>query len=616
MYAYTGKILYVDLTAGKHRTETFSEDFAKDFIGGTGFGVKMLIDCLKPGLDPFDPENPLIYAVGATTGTLVPCTASKFGVFAKSPATNLLGESYSTGQFGAELRMAGYDIIVITGKATKPTYLWIDDNSVQIRDASKLWGLGVWDTEQAIRDELGDQNIRVSGIGKAGENLVRLACIINDHFRAAGRTGLGAVMGSKNLKALAVRGTRDIGVASPEELQDFCKDLFERAKGPATAKYRGLGTAANMLVLNAQGCLPTRNYQEACFEGIEKISGEKVNEQYVTRIQGCSACPCRCEHIAQVKQGEYKGAVARIEYEPMMAFGSYCGVDNLEAIIKSLEYCDTYGVDAIGTSIVIGFAMECFEKGLISTEDTGGLELRFGNGQAMVEMVRKIACREDVGDIFAEGVKRASEKIGHGSDHFAMHVKGLEMTGYDVRSLKTCALGYAVSRRGGDHQRHGSYGWDLSGKVNRYTADVGRGKLVMEDEDLYAVIDSMIICKFTRTIWKIYDDIAKVYSLVSGIPMTAEEMAKAGERINNLARVLNIREGLTREDETLPPRAKKDPIPSGVSAGHVITQEELDIMLDSYYYARGWSKEGIPDKSKLEELGLGSYADILGKGKV
>jgi len=611
MYAYTGKILYVDLTARKHRTETFDEDFAKTFIGGTGFGVKMLIDNLKPGIDPFDPENLLIYSVGATSGTLLPCTASKFGVFAKSPATNLFGEAYSTGQFGAELRMAGYDIIVITGKASKPAYLWIDDGSVQIKDASRLWGMSTWDVEQAIRDELGDQNVRVSAIGKAGENLVRLACLINDRFRAAGRTGLGAVMGSKNLKALAVRGTKDVGVSDTGGMEEFCKDLFGRAKGPATAKYRGLGTAANMLVLNAQGCLPTRNYQDACFEGIEKISGERVNEKYVTKIQGCSACPCRCEHIAQVKEGEFKGAVARVEYEPMMAFGSYCGVDDLEALIKALEYCDTYGVDAIGTGIVVGFAMECFEKGLITKEDTGGLELVFGNGAAMADMVRKIACREDIGALFAEGVKRASEKLGQGSEHYAMHIKGLEMTGYDVRSLKTCALGYAVSRRGGDHQRHGSYGWDLSGKVNRFTADAGRGKLVMEDEDLYAVVDSMILCKFTRTIWKVYDDIARAFSIVSGIPMTAEEMGKAGERINNLARIFNIREGLTREDDTLPPRAMEDPILSGVGAGNFVSREELDIMLDGYYEARGWTKSGIPAISKLEELGLSAYADIL-----
>jgi aldehyde:ferredoxin oxidoreductase len=614
MNAYTGKILYIDLSTGSYRTDTFQEDFAKAYIGGTGFGVKTLIDNLKPGLDAFDPQNPLIYAVGATAGTMVPGTASKFGVFAKSPATNLLGEAYSTGQFGADLRMAGYDIVVITGKAPKPVYLWIDDDSVQMRNAAHLWGKTTWEAEQLIRDELGDQNVRVSGIGQAGENLVRLACLINDHFRAAGRTGLGAVMGSKNLKAVAVRGTHDVGVADPGALQEFCKELYTRAEGPATSKYRGLGTPANLLTLNAQGALPTRNYQSAMFEGIEKVSGEYLNEHFVTKKQGCSACPCRCEHIAEARdEGQFKGAIARVEYETVMAFGPYCGVDDLNAVIKALEYCDTFGVDAIGTGIVIGFAMECYEKGLISKEDTGGLELEFGNGAAMVEMVKKIALREDIGSLLAEGVKRAAEKIGRGSEHFAMHIKGLEMTGYDVRGLKTCALGYAVSRRGADHQRHGSYGWDLSGKVDRFKAEPGRGKLVMGDEDLYCVIDSMIICKFTRTIWNGYEDIAKVYSLVTGIPMTSDEIEKAGERISNLARLFNIREGMTRKDDSLPERVMTDPIPSGVSKGSVTTQQDLDIMLDGYYDARGWTELGVPKESKLEELGLSSYAGIIAK---
>jgi aldehyde:ferredoxin oxidoreductase len=267
-----------------------------------------------------------------------------------------------------------------------------------------------------------------------------------------------------------------------------------------------------------------------------------------------------------------------MEYEPMMAFGPYCGVDDLSAIIKAIEYCNLYGMDAISTGIVIGFAMECYEKKLISKEDTGGLELEFGNGAAMVEMAKKIALREDIGDVLAEGVKRAAEKIGKGSAHFAMHIKGLEMTGYDVRGLKTAALGYAVSRRGADHQRHGSYGWDISGKVDRFKAEPGRGKLVMGDEDLYCVIDSMIICKFTRTIWKVYDDIAKVYSLVTGIPVTPSDIEKAGERMSNLARLFNIREGMTRSDDSLPERVMTDPIPSGIAKGSVTTQQDLDIM--------------------------------------
>jgi aldehyde:ferredoxin oxidoreductase len=584
---------------------------AKTYIGGTGFGIKTLIDNHEPGIDPFDPQNPLIYAVGAVSGTMLPCCGSKFGVFAKSPATNLLGEAYSTGRWGAELRQAGYDILVIKGKAEKPVYLWIDDESVQLMDASHLWGKSTWEAEEIIRNDLGDQLIRVSSIGPGGENLVRTACLINDHFRAAGRTGLGAVAGSKNLKAVAVRGTKDVVVPNPDELREFCRDLYERAKGPATSKYRGLGTPANVLTLNAQGALPTRNYQSATFEGAETVSGEYLNEHFVVKIEGCTSCPCRCEHIAVVPEGPFEGAIARVEYEPTMAFGPYCGVDRLDAVIKAIELCNLYGVDAIGTGIVVGFAMECYEKQLISKTDTGGLELNFGNGEAMVEMVRKIALREDIGDVLAEGVKRAAEKIGGGSDQFAMHIKGLEVTGYELRGLKTCALGFAVSRRGADHQRHGSYGWDLGGKVDRFKADRSRGKLVMGDEDNYSIFDSMILCKFTRSIWGGYDEIAKTYTLVTGIPMTGEELRQAGERINNLARLYNIREGLTMADDTLPPRIMKEPIPSGGSKGSRVTKRDLKTLLAGYYAARGWTAKGVPKPEKLKELGLDEYATLV-----
>ena len=614
MYTYTGKVLHVDLASGRSKITTFNDDFAKAYIGGTGFGIKTLIDNHKPGIAPFDPENPLIFTVGAVTSTMVPCASSKFGVFAKSPASNLLGEAYSTGQWGAELRFAGYDILVIKGKSPKPVYLWIDDESVQTMDASSLWGTTTWEAEEIIRKELGDQLIRVSGIGQGGENLARVACLMNDHFRAAGRTGLGAIAGSKNLKAVAVRGTHDIKVAEPEKLLELCLDLYERCKGPATSKYRGLGTAANVLTMNAQAALPTRNYQSATFEGAETISGEYLNEHFVTKIQGCTACPCRCEHIAEVSEGPFKGAIARVEYEPTMAFGSYCGVDRLEPVIKAIEYCNLYGVDAIGTGIIIGFGMECYEKGLITKDDTGGLELEFGNGEAMVEMVKKIALREDIGDVLAEGVKLASEKIGQGSEQFAMHIKGVEVTGYEIRGLKTCALGYAVSRRGADHQRHGSYGWDLGGKVDRFTVDKGRGKLVMGDEDNYCIFDSMILCKFTRGIWN-NDLIAKVYSLVTGIPMTGKELVTAGERISNLARLYNIREGLTRKDDTLPPRVMSEPIPSGIAKGSYVKPEELDILLDGYYEARGWTKAGVPTATKIKELGLDEYRAIADKAK-
>jgi aldehyde:ferredoxin oxidoreductase len=439
---------------------------------------------------------------------------------------------------------------------------------------------------------------------------------MNDHYRAAGRTGMGAVMGSKNIKAVAIRGTKDVTVAKPDELYELCKVLYERAKGPATEKYRILGTAQNVLVLNAQAALPTRNYQSATFENAEKVSGERFKKEFIVKTQGCSACPCRCEHIAIAKEGEFEGAIARVEYEPLMGTGPHCGVDDPNAIIKAIELSNRFGMDAISIGIVVGFAMECYENGLITKEQCGGLELNFGNGSAMNKLIEKIAYRQDIGDILAEGVKIAAERIGKGAEKYANHIKGLEMTGYDIRGLKTAALGYAVSRRGADHQRHGSYGHDLKGAVDRYSVGPERGPMVMKDEDIYSIYDSFIICKFTRLIWQgEFDDLAKVYNAVTGIEITSEEMRTSGERINNLARLFNIREGLQRKDDTLSYKTFHNPIPDGVAKGSYISQEELDIMLDAYYEARSWSKDGVPSAKKLEELGLGEYAEIAAAAK-
>lgn len=612
MNGYANKILHLDLISGKTKTEPLGEETAKDFLGGAGFGIKMITDYQRPGTDAFDPENPIVFACGTFCGVMAPGVSSKWGVAAKSPQSNALGEAYSTGFFGSELRRAGYDIVIVTGKADKPTYLYLEDDSVQLMDASHLWGKDNWQTEEMIKEDLGDPGVRVASIGPAGENLVRYGCIINDRLRAAGRTGMGAVMGSKLLKAIAVRGTGDVEVADVEGFREFAVELYKRAKGPATEKYRNLGTAANILVHNKLAALPTRNWQDAVFEGAETISGEYLNEHFVTKIQGCDSCGMRCEHVATVPDGPFKGAIARIEYEPTYAFGSCTGVDRLDAIIRAVQLSDLYGMDALSAGVVVAFGMECFEKGLITKKDTGGIELNFGNGEAMCEMLTKIALRQDIGDVLAEGVKGAAEKIGKGSESFAMHIKGVEMTGYDVRGLKTAALGYAVSRRGADHQRHGQYGPDLKGQVDRFKAEKGRGKLVMEGEDLYSVMDSLIVCKFSRGIWN-YDDMAKLYTLVTGIQMTGEEIHLAGQRVSNLAKIYNLREGLGRADDNLPIRCMKDPIKSGVAKGSLVKQKELDLLLDDYYETRGWSKEGIPSKEKLKELGLSSYEKYVTK---
>jgi len=603
---YAGKILYVDLTSGVSRTEPLPEKMAEDFLGGAGFGIKMITDLQRPGTDAFDPENPIVFSLGTFCGVMVPAASSKWGVAAKSPQSNALGEAYSTGFFGSEMRRAGYDVVVITGKAKSPVYLYIENESVQLMDASHLWGKDNWETEDMIKKDLGDPDVRVASIGPAGEKLVRFACIINDRLRAAGRTGMGAVMGSKLLKAVAVRGTADITVADVEKFKELSFEMYNRAKGSATEKYRGLGTAGNVLVLNKAAAMPTRNWQDAVFEGAETISGEYANEHYVTKIQGCDGCGSRCEHVATVNEGPYKGAIGRVEYEPVYSLGSCTGIDRLDAIIRSVQLCDLYGLDALSAGVAVAFGMELFEKGLITEKDTGGIDLHFGNAEAQTEMLRKIAFREDIGDILAEGVKRASEKIGKGSEAFAMHIKGVEMTGYDVRGLKTAALGYAVSRRGADHQRHGAYGPDLKGTVDRFKADKDRGPLVVDGEDLYSVMDSLILCKFNRGIWN-YDEMAQMYTYVTGLPMTGKKIRQAGERISNLARIYNIREGLGRADDNLPIRCMKDPIKSGVAKGSLVTQKDLDILLDGYYEARGWTNKGVPTKAKIDELGLSEY---------
>ncbi|MEM3458722.1 MAG: aldehyde ferredoxin oxidoreductase family protein [Candidatus Bathyarchaeia archaeon] len=613
LHGYAGRILHIDLTTGKTHVEPLNEEYAKKYIGGIGLGMRLWLDQSKPGVEPLSPENPLILATGPISGTVWPTGGNGHAFVSKSPQSYGVGEAKSHGSFGTELKRAGYDAVIFKGKAEKPVYVWIDDDSVQLLDASHLMGKSPADTEDAIREELGDYYIRVAAIGPAGEKLVKIACIINDKTRAAGRTGLGAVMGSKNLKAIAVRGTRDITVAKPEEFLEYVKEFHERMKGPATQKYRTLGTPENVLVHNALHCMPTRNYNNATFEGAERVSGEVLNDRYVAKVIGCSSCAMRCEHVCVVAEGPYKGTMTRMEYEPLWALGPYCGIDRLDAIIKGMDLCNYYGMDSISAGVIVGFAMDCYEKGILTEKDTDGIDAKFGNHEALVKLLEKMGKREGIGDILAEGVKGAAEKIGNGAEKLALHIKGVEVTGYDLRCLKTAALGFAVSFRGADHNRHGAYAFDVKGKVNRLKAEKGRGKLVKDMEDMYTLIDSFIVCKFSRgTYYKELEDMTKLYNLVTGAEMTTQEMKMAGERINNLARVFNVREGLGRKDDSLPWKVMNQPITDeGPSKGAYVTQEELDLLLDDYYEARGWTREGVPTVAKLKELGMDDLIHIV-----
>jgi aldehyde:ferredoxin oxidoreductase len=613
LYGYAGRVLYVDLNTGKTRVEPLNEDYAKKYIGGIGLGMRLWLDNSKAGVEPFSPENTLVLALGPISGTMFPTGGNGHAFVARSPETFGIGESLAHGTFGAEMKRAGYDAVILKGKSEKLVYLWIDDDSVQLLNASHLMGKSPSETEDTIKEDLGDYYIRVAAIGLAGEKLSRIGCIINEKTRAAGRTGMGAVMGSKNLKAIAVRGTRDIVPAKPDEFMDMVKEFHERMKGPATQKYRTLGTPENVLVHNALHCMPTRNYNNAHFEGADKVSGEVLNEKFVAKIIGCSSCAMRCEHEVVVPEGPYKGTMTRMEYETLWAMGPYCGIDRLDTIIKGMELCNYYGMDAIGAGVIAAFAMDCYESGILSQKDLGGIDAHFGNSEALLQLLEKIGKREGIGDILAEGVRIAGQKIGKGAEKLAQHIKGLEVTGYDLRCLKTAALGFAVSFRGADHNRHGAYAFDVKGKVDRLKAEKGRGKLVRDMEDTYALIDSFIICKFSRgTYYKGLSDMAKLYSIVTGIEMSPEELKKSGERINTVARLINMREGLGRKDDTLPWKVMNMPIPDeGPVKGAVVTQKELDLLLDDYYDSRGWTLEGVPTKAKLEGLGMDDLSSIV-----
>jgi aldehyde:ferredoxin oxidoreductase len=417
------------------------------------------------------------------------------------------------------------------------------------------------------------------------------------------------------LKAVAVRGTHDVNVADLDGFKEFVKMIHEHMKGPATKKYKTLGTPENVLVLNNLAALATRNWTNATFEGAEKVSGEYLNEHYVKKIVGCATCGMRCDHICVVPEGPYKGSTSRLEFECLWSMGPLCGIDRLDAVIEAMRIVNEYGMDGISIGVVVAFAMDCYEHGVITKEQTDGIDLRFGNAEALIAIIHKIGKREGwLGNALAEGTERAAKIIGNGAEKYACHIKGLELPGYDLRTLKTAALGFSVSFRGACHLRSGAYSPDVKGKVNRFKIEPGRGKLISEESDVYNVIDSLIVCKFSRgTYYNGLEDLAKYYTLATGIPMTAAEMKKAGERIEVLARLFNLREGKgTREHDTLPWKIMNVPVPDeGVAKGVCVNNDEFQIGLDDYYKVRGWTREGIPTPEKLKELNLEQYLTIL-----
>jgi len=612
LFGYNGKMLIVDLSARTSHWQTIPDDVLKKFIGGTGLGAYLLWKFCPPGIDALEPANPLIFVTSPLVGSRL-TTSSKFAVVTKSPLTGLIGDSLSSSFMATELKKTGCDALVIIGKSASPCLLSIDDGQVEFLAADDLLGKTTSETEDAVKQRMGHRT-RVACIGPAGENLVRFASITNDGGRQAARTGPGAVMGSKNLKAIAIKGTHAVSVHDAEALNIIGDDLTHRSLGPATEKYRTLGTMANLSVFNRLGTLPTRNFQQSTFEEGEAVTGEAMHQAHFVKNAHCANCTIGCEKIL-VTTDDGKKVQGRMEYESAFALGPLVGITDSNTVIRASKLCDELGLDTISTGATLAWAMECFQKGLLDNfrdDESHEASLSFGDGDALLKGIGLIAERQGIGDLLAEGSMRAARKIGGGSEAWAMQVKGLEMPGYEPRSLKTMALGLAVSTRGACHNRSSAYEADFSDRVNRLEADDQRGRITAEGEDFSAVLDSLIWCKFLRKAFTdLYEESAEIFEKITGWPCSADDLRIAGERINNLKKLFNIREGWTRDEDTLPERVFTEKLPTGMVAGVGLEREDLHMMVQGYYRARGWSEDGMIPEEKLRELGLAELSETV-----
>ena len=599
-YGYHHKSLRVDLSSRTSELQELPDRLLRDSVGGVGLATYLLYENIPAGCDPLSSDNALILAAGPLVDTPV-TTSAKYAVAAKSPLTGFIGDSMSGGHLAIELKRTGVDALVITGAADDLTCLVIEDGQVRFMSATHLVGLGTEETEAAVHRQFGG-HLRVAAIGPAGENLVRYATISNDG-RQAGRTGNGAVMGAKRLKAIAVAGSQQVSVARPADLRTRAQRLAERSLGPATAKYRQVGTPANLLVLQRLRALPSYNFRGTTFEYADRLSGEQLCHRHLASVSSCASCAIGCTHLYRTLDG---ATTSRLEYETLFALGPLLGIDDPNVVIRAAALCDRLGLDSISTGGSIAWAVECVERGLLQYSG-----LRFGGGAALLSIIEKIACREGLGDLLAEGCRRAAAELGGGSAEWAMHVKGLELPGYEPRSLKTLALGLAVATRGACHNRSAAYQPDVAGLVDRFKAEEDRGRLVAEGEDQEALLDSLTLCKFIRGCFAdFYVEAAAIYNAVTGFDLTPEELHRAGERIVNLKKAFNIREGWRRQDDTLPSRILHDALPDGKVQGVGLSQADLDLMIDGYYRARGWTPDGLISEGKLKELDLGDLAPV------
>ncbi len=615
---YNGKILRVDLERESIDVEEPQEILYCRYLGGGTLALYYLMKELKPKSDPLGPENILVFAGSVISGTPA-AGLSRFSVAAKSPLTGAFGEAEAGGWWIPELKFAGFDAIVIKGRANRPVYLWIHEGEAEIRDASHLWGKLAKETQEEIRRELGDERIRIALIGPAGEKLVRASCILNDLKHANGRTGLGAVMGSKNLKAVAVRGKKRMEVADEEAVRRLTKWLKDTYEEPYFS-IGNLGTSRVTTMLSEQGILPTLNFREGSFAEAEAISGETMSKTILVRRGTCYGCFVRCKREVQVGEPYFVDPIyGGPEYETVVAFGSMCGIADLKAISKANQLCNAYGLDTISMGGLISFAMECYEKGILTQKDTDGLELRFGNVEAMMRMVEMIGKREGLGDTLAEGICPAAEKFGKGAERFAMHVKGMPLPFHEPRGKVGVGLGYAVSATGPDHMEypHDPFWATEAGiallrplgifePVDVFDLGPQKIRIFVYLQQYWNLLNTLGVCMLTAKPFgpQTLNGIVDYVKAVTGWETSLFDLLKVAERHANMTRIFNLREGLTAQDDTLPDRFFQ-PMEGGNLKGKKIDKEQFSKAIETYYEMMGWDPEtGIPKKAKLAELDL------------
>lgn len=625
-HGYAGTLLRIDLETRKIKKVNVSKSMIKKYIGGSGFCALTLYRELKAGIDPLGKENILYFATGPFTGTLWP-QSSRYTVAAKSPLTDGWGESHSGGFWGPELKFAGYDGIIINGISHNPVSIIIENDSVTIPEAGDLWGLDTHETEDELKKEYG-RDIKVASIGPAGEKKVLVSCIMNDKHRAAARSGLGAVMGSKNLKAIAVCGSHGIKIANTREYERVMSEMHEKIRdNPFTETKRKYGTTYLVEFMNEIGRLPSYNFQTSVFKYADSIGGEEINSKYLIKPSACFGCLQACGRLTAVKEGPFAYIGVSPEYESLSALGSRCGNTDVKALLYAHYLCNLYGLDTIGTGGVISWAMECFEKGLLDKKFIGDLKLEWGDVDTTIELIHMIAQREGFGDILAQGSYRAAEIVGNNTMKYVMHVKKQEIAAQDGRAHKSMGLTSAVSPRGADHlyafpvldeggfdeEIRAIYGEEFWPEMGERTNPKYKGYLVYVNENFAVLVDSLGTCKYGTMIPPAlyYSEVARGLEVTTGIRFTIDELKQIGERIVNLNRMFNIREGFSRGDDMLPRRFLEEPSPEGPSEGQVV---ELDYMLDEYYHYRGWDVHGVPRPEKLNQLGLEfALKDIPGK---